>query len=199
MKVDRMFWQWIFGAFFLVWIIFSAPKLIYLQDLFNIIGIFLLFVGILGRLYATLYIGGMKNSGSDGNSFISDGIYSVCRNPLYFFSFVGLLGILFLKGQLILVILGAALFLLVYRFTILGEEKFLSDKFGDSYKEFLKNTPRFFPNFSRFKYSERLEIRPFFLHKEVKRAFVWLFVALFIYVISILQNLGFLPILITIY
>lgn len=194
-----MFWQWIFGVFFLVWIIFSAPKLIYLQDLFNIIGIFLLFVGILGRLYATLYIGGMKNSGSDGNSFISDGIYSVCRNPLYFFSFVGLLGILFLKGQLILVILGAALFLLVYRFTILGEEKFLSDKFGDSYKKFLKNTPRFFPNFSRFKYSERLEIRPFFLHKEVKRAFVWLFVALFIYVISILQNLGFLPILITIY
>lgn len=194
-----MFWQWIFGAFFLVWIIFSAPKLIYLQDLFNIIGIFLLFVGIVGRLYATLYIGGMKNSGSDGNSFISDGIYSVCRNPLYFFSFVGLLGILFLKGQLILVILGAALFLLVYRFTILGEEKFLSDKFGDSYKEFLKNTPRFFPNFSRFKYSERLEIRPFFLHKEAKRAFVWLFVALFIYVISILQNLGFLPILITIY
>lgn len=194
-----MFWQWIFGAFFLVWIIFSAPKLIYLQDLFNIIGIFLLFVGILGRLYATLYIGGMKNSGSDGNSFISDGIYSVCRNPLYFFSFVGLLGILFLKGQLILVILGAVLFLLIYRFTILGEEKFLSDKFGDSYKEFLKNTPRFFPDFSRFKYSERLEIRPFFLHKEVKRAFVWLFVALFIYVISILQNLGFLPILITIY
>lgn len=199
MRFDRMFWQWIFGAFFLVWIIFSAPKLIYLQDLFNIIGIFLLFVGIVGRLYATLYIGGMKNSGSDGNSFISDGIYSVCRNPLYFFSFVGLLGILFLKGQLILVILGAALFLLVYRFTILGEEKFLSDKFGDSYKEFLKNTPRFFPNFSRFKYSERLEIRPFFLHKEAKRAFVWLFVALFIYVISILQNLGFLPILITIY
>ena len=199
MRFDRMFWQWIFGVFFLVWIIFSAPKLIYLQDLFNIIGIFLLFVGILGRLYATLYIGGMKNSGSDGNSFISDGIYSVCRNPLYFFSFVGLLGILFLKGQLILVILGAALFLLIYRFTILGEEKFLSDKFGDSYKEFLKNTPRFFPNFSRFKYSERLEIRPFFLHKEAKRAFVWLFAALFIYVISILQNLGFLPILITIY
>lgn len=199
MRFDRMFWQWIFGAFFLVWIIFSAPKLIYLQDLFNIIGIFLLFIGILGRLYATLYIGGMKNSGSDGNSFISDGIYSVCRNPLYFFSFVGLLGILFLKGQLILVILGAVLFLLIYRFTILGEEKFLSDKFGDSYKEFLKNTPRFFPDFSRFKYSERLEIRPFFLHKEVKRAFVWLFVALFIYVISILQNLGFLPILITIY
>ena len=98
MRFDRMFWQWIFGAFFLVWIIFSAPKLIYLQDLFNIIGIFLLFVGILGRLYATLYIGGMKNSGSDGNSFISDGIYSVCRNPLYFFSFVGLLGILFLNN-----------------------------------------------------------------------------------------------------
>lgn len=193
-----MFWQWIFGVFFLVWIIFSAPKLNYL-GLFNIIGIFLLFIGILGRLYATLYIGGIKNGGRDGNSFVSDGIYRVCRNPLYFFSFVGLLGILFLKGQLILVIVGAILFLLIYRFTILGEERFLSDKFGDSYKEFLKNTPRFFPDFSRFKYSERLEIRPFFLHKEIKRAFVWLLGALFIYIISILQNLGFLPVLIMIY
>ena len=83
-----MVWQWLIGAFLLVWILFSAPKLTYMQSFFNIIGLLLLFIGIMGRLYATLYIGGMKNSGSDGNSFIIDGIYSVCRNPLYFFSFI---------------------------------------------------------------------------------------------------------------
>lgn len=194
-----MLWQWIVGVFLLFWILFSAPKLDYLQGLFNTLGIFLLFSGILGRLYATLYIGGMKNSGSDGNSFVSDGIYSVCRNPLYFFSFLGLLGVLLLKGQLLLVLFGGAIFLLIYRFTILGEEKFLSERFGDSYREFLKSTPRFFPNFSRFKYSERLEIRPFFLHKEIKRAFVWLGGALFVYFVSVLQSFEILPILIKSY
>lgn len=194
-----MVWQWIVGVLFLIWILFSAPKLFYVQYIFNIIGLFLLFIGIVGRLYATLYIGGMKNSGNDGNSFVNDGIYSICRNPLYLFSFIALLGILFIKGQLFLVLIGGLIFLLIYRFTILSEEKFLRNKFGESYEEFLKNTPRFFPNFSRFKYSERLEIRPFFLHKEIKRAFVWLLGAFLIYLISIFQDLGFLPVLITIY
>ena len=194
-----MVWQWLIGAFLLVWILFSAPKLTYMQSFFNIIGLLLLFIGIIGRLYATLYIGGMKNSGSDGNSFISDGIYSVCRNPLYFFSFIALLGILFLKGQLILVAIIAVIFLIIYRFTILSEEKFLSDKFGESYKEFLKSTPRFFPNFSKFTYSQKLEIRPFFLHKEIKRAFVWIFGAFCIYLVSFLQSFGVLPVLITSY
>lgn len=194
-----MVWQWLIGAFLLVWILFSAPKLTYMQSFFNIIGLLLLFIGIMGRLYATLYIGGMKNSGSDGNSFISDGIYSVCRNPLYFFSFIALLGILFLKGQLILVAIIAVIFLIIYRFTILSEEKFLSDKFGESYKEFLKSTPRFFPNFSKFTYNQKLEIRPFFLHKEIKRAFVWIFGAFCIYLVSFLQSFGVLPVLITSY
>ncbi len=194
-----MVWQWIVGVLFLIWILFSAPKLVCMQVLFNIIGLFLLFIGIVGRLYATLYIGGMKNSGNDGNSFINDGIYSVCRNPLYLFSFIALIGVLFLKGQISLIILGGVVFLLIYRFTILSEEAFLRNKFGESYEEFLKNTPRFFPNFSKFKYSERLEIRPFFLHKEIKRAFVWLLGAFLIYIISIFQDFGFLPVLITAY
>lgn len=194
-----MIWQWIFGIIFLMWILFSGNKLYYMQNIFNIIGLLLLFIGILGRIYSTLYIGGMKNSGNDGTSFVNDGIYSVCRNPLYFFSFVGLIGVLFLKGQIILIIIGAVLFLVIYHFTILGEEKFLSDKFGESYKIFLKSTPRFFPNFSKFRYSERLEIRPFFLHKEIKRAFVWILGAFIIYCITYLQNLGILPVFINVY
>lgn len=194
-----MILQWIFGILFLMWIVFSGPKLSDIQNIFIIIGLFLLFIGILGRIYSTLYIGGMKNCGNDGHSFVNDGIYSVCRNPLYFFSFVALLGLLFLKGQILLIIVGAVLFLLIYKITILNEEKFLSAKFGTNYKNFLNLTPRFFPDYSKFKYQERLEIRPFYLHKEIKRAFVWLILALVIYLISYLQNLEILPILINVY
>lgn len=190
-----MFYQWIFGVIFSIWVIITAPKFDNLAIFFNIIGLLLLFIGILGRLYATLYIGGMKNVGQDGNSFVSDGIYKVCRNPLYFFSFIGLLGLLFIKGEISLIIIGGILFLLIYRFTILGEEEYLKSKFGESYERFLKEVPRFFPKFSNFYYEERVEFRPFFLHKEIKRAMIWILLALGIYIISYLQSIEILPII----
>lgn len=194
-----MFWQWIFGIAFVGWIIVSTPKLDNFSILFNIIGLILLFIGIIGRIYSTLYIGGMKNEGSDGNSFIDDGIYKACRNPLYFFSFLGLIGLLFLKGQICFIFIGGGLFLLVYHFTILKEEAFLRDKFGKSYEKFLSEVPRFFPNFSKFSYKERIEIRPFFLHKELKRAIVWIIAAFFIYIVSYFHSVGILPALVSVY
>ena len=196
LKLDRMFWQWVVGILLLIWVIFSGSKLSDFQGVFNVIGLLLLSIGLLGRLYATLYIGGMKNTGNDGNSFVCDGIYRVCRNPLYFFSFVALLGLLSLKGQILLLIIGGVGFLLIYRFTILGEEKYLSQKFGESYQQFLKDTPRFFPDFSKFKYEDKLEIRLFYLHKELKSVLIWVIAAIFIYAVSILQILDVIPIFI---
>lgn len=194
-----MLWQKILIFFLLLWIIFTDSKLNILQSVFGIVGIFLLFVGIVGRMYATLYIGGMKNEGKDGRSFINDGAYSICRNPLYLFSFIAFIGLLFIKGQISLLIFGIMGYLIIYRITILNEEAFLSSKFGSEYIEFLKTTPRFFPNPSLFKYSDRVEFRPLFLHKELKRAFVWLFAALVIYLISILQDYGFIKVIFNIY
>lgn len=199
MNFNRMLWQKILGIILLIWIIFTDSKLNMFQSVFNIIGIFCLFIGIIGRIYSTLYIGGMKNEGKDGKSFINDGIYSICRNPLYLFSFIAFIGILFIKGQMLLLIFSIICYLIIYHLTILGEEAFLSEKFGDDYKEFLKTTPRFFPKFSSFKYSDKVEFRPLFLHKELRRAFVWLFAALIIYIITILQDNGFIKVFFHIY
>ena len=194
-----MLWQKVLAIFLFVWIIFTDSKLHVLQSIFGIVGIFLLFLGIVGRMYATLYIGGMKNEGNDGHSFINDGAYSICRNPLYLFSFIAFVGLLFIKGQILLIIFGIMGYLIIYRITILNEEVFLSNKFGDRYREFLKTTPRFFPKFSLFKYSDKVEFRPLFLHKEFRRAFVWLFIALFIYLISVLQDYGVIKIILNVY
>lgn len=194
-----MLWQRIFAVLLLLWMLFSDSKLDTAHDCFIIIGLILLFIGLIGRLYSTLYIGGVKNIGRDGSGFISDGIYSVCRNPLYFFSFVSLVGILLLKGQLILVAFGSIVFLVIYRVTIEGEEAFLQNKFGSAYTEFLKNTPRFFPDFSKFKPIDKLEVNIAFLHKEIKSIFAWILAALCIYIISLLQHINILPILITSY
>ena len=78
----RMIVQYIIGSFFAIWVIFSQGKMPQVvQNLMLVGGFSLILIGIMGRLYATLYIGGMKNNGSDGNSFIKEGAYGVCRNP----------------------------------------------------------------------------------------------------------------------
>lgn len=199
MKFNRMLYQKVLILFLLVWIIFTDSKLSMLQSVFNIVGVFLLFIGIIGRMYATLYIGGMKNEGKDGRSFINEGAYSICRNPLYLFSFIAFMGLLFIKGQMSLIIFGIIGYLVIYHITILNEEAFLSDKFGYEYMEFLKTTPRFFPNLRLFKYSDKVEFRPLFLHKEFKRSFVWLFSALSIYLISIFQHYGIIKVVFSVY
>lgn len=45
------------------------------------LGIFLVIGAVLGRFWAILYIGAMKN-----RTVMDEGPYSVCRHPLYFFS-----------------------------------------------------------------------------------------------------------------
>jgi protein-S-isoprenylcysteine O-methyltransferase Ste14 len=47
----------------------------------------------LGRLYATAFLGGFKNQ-----KLVTEGPFSVMRNPLYFFSFVGVCGMNMLQN-----------------------------------------------------------------------------------------------------
>lgn len=195
MKWNRFIWQYLLGTIGVVWLIISyTPYNDFVANCIRGVGIALVIVGVIGRLYATMFIGGMKNEGADGNSFIDYGAYSLCRNPLYLFSFIGFLGILALKAQLILIILGGILFLWIYRMTILGEENFLSQRFGEKYQQFLQNTSRFFPSFAHFSCPEKIEVRPKFFHKELRRALNWFIGVVAILVIEVLHNYEILPI-----
>jgi hypothetical protein len=53
-----------------------------------LVGIVLAAVGMVGRIWCLTYSSGYKSS-----ELVTQGPYSVCRNPLYFFSFIGLVGI----------------------------------------------------------------------------------------------------------
>ena len=58
-------------------------------------GILLLFAGIVGRTLATLSIGGHKDK-----IIMKTELYSICRNPLYFSSFLIGIGIGLLTGRM---------------------------------------------------------------------------------------------------
>ncbi|MES2476784.1 MAG: isoprenylcysteine carboxylmethyltransferase family protein [Verrucomicrobiota bacterium] len=103
-------------------------------------GLFLVFAGALGRILCTLYIGGRKN-----RELCQTGIYSMCRNPLYFFSFLGLTGICLAAQNLTLTLAATSLFLILYRAVIVSEEKKLQLLFPVDFPIYQKSVPRFWP------------------------------------------------------
>lgn len=197
---NRFVWQYVIGLIGLVWLLISyTPYDNFTANILRGIGISLVVFGVIGRLWATIFIGGMKNEGADGSSFVDYGAYSLCRNPLYFFSFIGFLGLLALKAQIILLFAGGVVFLCIYKAVILKEEQFLSEKFGEKYQIYLQNVSRFFPTFKKFSCPEKIESRPKFFHKELFRALNWFIVALLILFVEILHSFEILPNIYTIY
>lgn len=192
---NRFPYTFAFGILGAFWVLLSeSPYPLWVHIACKILGIIAVSIGVGGRLYSTLYIGGMKNEGADGKTFIDYGPYSATRNPLYFFSFIALMGLLVLQAQMLLVVVGALGFYWIYQRTIKREEMFLMDKFGDSYRQYLKSVPRFFPR-RHFETPEQILVRPKFLHKEIKRGFVWFCFAFFMLSWQILQAFGIVPVL----
>jgi protein-S-isoprenylcysteine O-methyltransferase Ste14 len=109
-------------------------------SLIEFLGFFLVFSAVLGRLWCTLYIGGRKDL-----DLCQSGPYSLTRNPLYFFSFLGLVGMCLAAQNIVLMIISAFLFLAYYRPVIRNEEKRLLSLFGPDYLLYMAKVPRFFP------------------------------------------------------
>ena len=59
------------------------------------LGVALALLCTCGRVYSTAFIGGAKNQ-----QLVTWGPYSLCRNPLYFFSLCGAAGIGLMSGSL---------------------------------------------------------------------------------------------------
>lgn len=103
-------------------------------------GYLALIVGVLGRVWCAAYIGGRKSQ-----LIVDVGPYSMTRNPLYVFSFAGLLGVGLASGMLAVTALLALLFALYYRGVVAGEELFLADRHPDEFADYVRRVPRWIP------------------------------------------------------
>lgn len=120
-----------------------------------------LFIGLLGQFIRILVAGvvpkgtsGRNTKGQVANSLNTTGMYSICRNPLYLGNFFMWCAPLVLLGNWLLLFAFALSFWLIYERIIYAEEDFLLQKFGDTYKQWVDNTPCFIPKLSNFKKSE---------------------------------------------
>ena len=145
---------------------------------------------VLGRCWCAAYIAGRKN-----RVLVTAGPYSVVRNPLYLFSFFGVVGIGSLSGTVTLTALLAVLFAVYYREVSLREEAVLGATFGDRYAAYRTRVPAWLPRFRLWQDapSMSVELKPFLCSI---RDSAWFFAAIPAFeALWALQDAGALPIL----
>jgi len=153
-------------------------------------GIVLIVACILGRTWASLYIGGRKIE-----EFVQTGPYSVTRNPLYFFSFLGAAGVGAQVGSVVLGLICAVLAYAVFYVVVRQEEQVLSERYGQSYRDYLARVPRFIPNPSLWRDEPTLTIRPPKVLMTFADALVFLLAVPIAELFEHLQDAGVIPVL----
>lgn len=152
---------------------------------FMLAGSGLIIAGLLGRLWSTMYVGGKKNS-----ALVKDGPYSMCRNPLYFFSFIAGLGASLTFRNLLLIALYTVVFSFYYPLVIKSEEKRLERLFGDEFRSYRSSTPAFIPNILRLRLGGASAIPRDRLWKTFLDGSLFLMVIPLAYLIGALQESG---------
>ena len=154
---NRILISRIFAFIFLLIFFFSEPALENTgwEALLFLFGLILVGIATVGRLWCSLYISGRKSS-----RLVIHGPHSVSRNPLYFFSFLGVIGLGLATEIITLALFLSFSFLLSYRLVIHSEERFLENTFGDSYRSYCATVPRFLPKWSQHIELGTLEVAP---------------------------------------
>ncbi len=136
-------------------------------------GMVLLTLAFLGRVWSSLYLCGRKSK-----LIVDVGPYSLTRNPLYLFSFVGAAGLGLLTESFVLFGVIVVAYLVYYHFIINDEEQNLARLFGPEFEAYCTAVPRFFPRWSGYVGVEELTVRPrILLHSMIDSSwFIWVFV-----------------------
>ncbi len=122
-------------------------------------------LGMAGRLWATLYHAGHKNE-----ELLTEGPYSVCRNPMYTANVVAGLGV----TMATLTVTAPILFLLAvamhYRATVRLEEARLLRRHGARFEAYRAATPAFLPAWSRLSEPSGYMVRPALFRERIRHA-----------------------------
>jgi protein-S-isoprenylcysteine O-methyltransferase Ste14 len=143
----RLIAVWMGAITFVLLTIFSRPQLAetkFVNVVFEQVGLLLILAGIFGRLWSILYVGGRKNK-----QLVTTGPYSMTRNPLYFSSMLSIAGVCMLFGSVFIMLLFPVIMFCVFIYTAKREAGYLQHLFGSQYDNYARNTPLFWPKFSR--------------------------------------------------
>lgn len=169
----RKFVSWLVALAFIGLLIFTispgSPANILVME---IGGMLLISAAVLGRIWCALYIAGRKNV-----ELCRDGPYSVCRNPLYVFSFFGAVGFTLVARSEPLALALILVFTVYHHFVIRAEEARLREIFGVEYDDYCAVVPRVWPRLKLHWSRSSLVIDPRVVGKAILAA-AWFLIAL---------------------
>ena len=158
-----------------------------LNEAVEALGLGLSLVCIVGRAGCSLYIGGRKKI-----EIVDRGPYSISRNPLYVFSFMGAFGVGAQTGSLVMAGLFLAVTMAVFYVTVRREEAWLGQTFGETYRAYCARTPRFGPRFSRWRDAEILDVQPRFFLLTLRDGLIFLLAIPVFKTVEVLLEAGWL-------
>lgn len=123
------------------------------------VGAVLTIAGATGRTWCLLTIAGRK-----GHSLMTDGPYSICRNPLYLFSLIGSVGVGLATRTVSVPGLAFVAFLIYYVGVIRSEQRRLREVHGDAFATYMSEVNALFPSFRSYRplqKTEEVHVRPF--------------------------------------
>lgn len=160
------------------------------HEFIEISGIVLAFICIVGRMWSILYVGAKKNL-----ELVMTGPYSMTRNPLYFFSTIGAVGIGLMYGSLLVALLLGLSVYAVLSVTAAKEAEYLRTMFGPAYDVYAQRTPMFWPKIALYEDTQEVIFSPKALKRTLLDALPFLAVFPIIETIEYLQETGVLPVL----
>lgn len=154
------------------------------------IGVVLIVICILGRTWSSFYIGGRKIL-----ELVTDGPYSIMRNPLYVFSVIGAAGIGAQAGSVTIALVCACVALFVFSVVAQHEERLLLRRHRQPYVAYLRRVPRFVPDLSLWRDEPTLTIRQSRVFMTFGDALLFLLAVPLAQACEYLQSTGVLPVL----
>lgn len=193
----RISLSWAVVIVLVPWLVVAGSKwenIPVLDTLLFTVGCTLAGIASLGRLWCSLYISGYKN-----NTLVMVGPYSLCRNPLYFFSLIGCLGVGLATETFSIPLILLLFFSAYYPRVIKSEEARLQALHKESFESYRRRTPAFFPSIAQFREPEEYWVKPRIFRRNLLDAvwFVWL-----IGIVELIESLhkeGIVPVLFTLY
>jgi protein-S-isoprenylcysteine O-methyltransferase Ste14 len=149
--------RWLVLALLPAIVLISPPpgRSPYVLQIMEVLGVACLAICLAGRGWSSVYVAGRKNQ-----ELVTAGPYSLVRNPLYVFSFIGLVGIGLISGMFALLLVAAGAFVVYYRSVVRREEAYLAGRHGELFASYVQTVPRWWPRFAAWRDVPALEIKP---------------------------------------
>jgi protein-S-isoprenylcysteine O-methyltransferase Ste14 len=185
--------RWLVIALLPLVVLIAPPRRAeWAADLMEGLGVLCLVACLVGRGWTSLYVAGRKNT-----ELVTLGPYSVVRNPLYVFSFIGLVGVGLISEVLSLLALGVACFAAYYPAVVRREEAHMARLHGDAYQRYSAAVPRWFPDFGKWRDADRLEIDPRLVFSHLLDSSLFFLSFMLFETIEVLRSANLIPVLLT--